>query len=57
MNLGPHAFFISASYIFVVIVIACLIAWIMTDYVTQNRILKDLEQRGITRRSKRGDAQ
>jgi heme exporter protein D len=55
-NLGPHADFIIASYAVVVLVIAALIGWIVTDYAAQRRILTDLEQRGITRRSQRGGA-
>lgn len=53
MNLGAHASFIAASYVIVVLVIGLLIAWIMTDYVMQKRILEDLEKRGVTRRSQR----
>ena len=53
MNLGPHADFIIAAYAVVVIVIAALIGWIIVDYAAQRRILADLEQRGVTRRSRR----
>jgi len=35
------------------IVIAALIAWVVLDYSTQRRILGDLEERGVTRRSQR----
>ena len=55
MNLGPHADFIVASYTVTALVVAVLIAWIATDYSAQKRVLADLEQRGVTRRSKRGD--
>ena len=55
MNLGPHADFIIASYAVTALVVAVLIAWIATDYSAQKRLLADLEQRGVTRRSRRGD--
>jgi heme exporter protein D len=53
MNLGPHADFIIASYAVTAFVVAMLIAWVMLDYAAQRRILGDLEDRGITRRSRR----
>ncbi|KQY98024.1 hypothetical protein ASD45_18745 [Pseudolabrys sp. Root1462] len=57
MSLGPHASFIVAAYIVTVVVVIGLIAWILRDYAAQRRILGDLEQRGIKRRSQtpRGD--
>ena len=51
MNLGPHADFIVASYAVSVFVIALLIAWVVLDYSAQRRILGDLEERGVRRRS------
>jgi len=56
MNLGPHAEFIVAAYAVALFVVAALIAWVMLDYAAQRRILGDLEERGVTRRSAR-DAQ
>jgi len=58
LNLGPHAIFIIASYVVVVVVVTALIGWIAADYAAQQRILRNLEQRGVTRRSQRakGDA-
>ncbi len=56
MNLGPHADFIVAAYAVTIFVIAALGAWIILDYLAQRRILGDLEERGITRRSQRADA-
>ena len=53
MNLGPHADFIVAAYAVTVFVIALLIAWVVLDYSTQRRVLGDLEERGVTRRSRR----
>jgi heme exporter protein D len=53
VNLGPHADFIIASYAMTVFVVAALIAWVLLDYSAQRRVLGDLEERGITRRSRR----
>jgi heme exporter protein D len=55
LNLGPHADFIVAAYAMTIFVIAALIAWVLLDYSTQRRILGDLEERGVTRRSRRTD--
>jgi heme exporter protein D len=55
MNLGPHADFIVAAYALALFVVAALIAWVALDYSAQRRILGDLEERGITRRSQRKD--
>jgi len=53
MSLGPHADFIVAAYAVTLFVVAGLIGWVSLDYVAQRRILGDLEERGITRRSQR----
>ena len=53
MNLGPHADFIIAAYAVTVFVVAAVVAWVIVDYSTQRRILGDLEERGVTRRSQR----
>jgi heme exporter protein D len=53
MNLGPHAAFIIAAYAIATIVIASLIGWVIVDYRRQRTILRDLEARGLTRRSAR----
>jgi heme exporter protein D len=53
MNLGPHADFIIAAYTATLFVVAALIAWVLLDYSAQRRILGDLEERGVTRRSRR----
>ena len=55
MNLGPHADFIIAAYAMTVFVVAALVAWVMLDYAAQRRILDDLEDQGVTRRSQRKD--
>jgi heme exporter protein D len=51
MSLGPHASFIVASYAASIAVVAALITWIVLDYRAQQRILTDLEKRGVKRRS------
>jgi heme exporter protein D len=53
MNLGSHADFIIAAYAMTLFVVAALIAWVLLDYSSQRRILGDLEERGVTRRSRR----
>jgi heme exporter protein D len=55
MNLGPHADFIVAAYAATAFIVAALIAWIVLDYSAQRRMLGDLEERGVTRRSHRRD--
>jgi heme exporter protein D len=55
MNLGPHADFIVAAYAVTVFVMAALTAWVVLDYAVQRRILGDLEERGVSRRSRRKD--
>ena len=53
MTFAQEAGFIVASYAITVFIVAALIAWIVLDYSAQRRILGDLEERGVTRRSKR----
>jgi heme exporter protein D len=53
MSLGPYASFIVTSYAAVALVIAILIGWIALDYRNQTQRLRELEERGITRRSGR----
>jgi heme exporter protein D len=53
VNLGPHADFIVAAYAVTVFVVALLIAWVVLDYAAQRRVLGDMEDRGVTRRSQR----
>jgi len=36
-----------------VFVVGALVAWVTLDYSAQRRILGDLEDRGVTRRSRR----
>jgi len=53
VNLGPHADFIVAAYAVTIFVVAALVAWVVLDYSAQRRVLGDLEESGITRRSQR----
>ena len=53
MSLGPHSDFIVAAYAVTLFVVAALISWVVLDYVAQRRILGDLEERGLARRSQR----
>ena len=57
MSLGPYASFIVTSYALVAAVVLILIIWIAIDYRRQRARLRDLEARGITRRSGRGAAE
>ena len=54
MALGPYASFILTSYLLAAAVVALLIGWIALDYRSQTRRLRELEQRGVVRRSGRG---
>jgi heme exporter protein CcmD len=54
MSLGPYASFIATSYLAAALVVALLIAWIVIDYRSQKRRLRELEDSGIIRRSGRG---
>lgn len=54
MDLGPHSAFIMASYAIVAVVLAALIAWLFLDGRRQQRLLEDLEARGVRRRATGG---
>jgi heme exporter protein D len=54
MDAANHISFIVAAYAVTVIVVAALIAWVMLDYRAQQRMLAELEKRGVTRRSASG---
>jgi heme exporter protein D len=56
MDLGPHAAFIIAAYAVTALVVIGLIAWVLSDYATQRRLLADLESRGVTRRARPPEA-
>jgi len=55
MNLGPHAAFIVSAYAVTILIVAAMIAWIFIDHRRQMRTLSELEARGVTRRSDRGN--
>jgi heme exporter protein D len=54
--LGPHAVYIVACYVMAALVVTGLIAWVLADHDAQRRLLADLEQRGVRRRSGSGIA-
>lgn len=56
-DLGPHAAYIWASYAVVGIVLGVLVAWLIADGRHQQRLLDDLEARGVRRRSGPGGRQ
>lgn len=53
MDLGPHAFFIVASYAATGAIVLGLIAAAFLDHRAQRRALAELESRGARRRSTR----
>jgi heme exporter protein D len=53
MDLGPHAAYIWASYAAVAVALAGLVAWLILDGRHQQRLIDELEARGIRRRSGR----
>ena len=53
MSLGPYASFIVTSYLAAALVVALLTAWIAIDYLNQKRRLRELEESGVVRRSRR----
>jgi heme exporter protein D len=56
MSFAQEAGFIVAAYAVTAFIVATLIAWVVLDYSAQRRILGDLEERGLTRRSRRSGA-
>ena len=54
LGLGPRAPFIVASYVAAAIVLGALITWLIWDGRRQQKLLADIEARGIRRRSARG---
>ena len=53
MELGPHAAFIWASYGTVALVVSALVVWLVSDGRRQQRLIDELEARGVQRRSVR----
>ena len=56
MSLGPYASFIVTSYALVAAVVLMMIVWIILDYRHQQARLRELEARGVVRRSGRSTA-
>ncbi|MEW4461275.1 heme exporter protein CcmD [Roseibium algicola] len=55
MDLGPHAGFIWASYGLCLFTVVGLIAWVRIDKAQQEKALKDLAARGISRARPAGE--
>ena len=51
IDLGPYASFIIAAYAICTVVVLVLIVAVRIDYRRQRQILKDMEARGVSRRS------
>ena len=51
MDLGPHATYLWASFGVVAFVLAGLVAWLIADGRHQQRLLDELDARGVKRRS------
>jgi heme exporter protein D len=49
--LGPYATFIVGSYATAAFVVALLTGWVVIDHRRQTKTLRDLEARGVSRRS------
>ena len=56
LDLGPHAAFIIAAYGVTFVAVAALALFIVEDDRKQRRLLAELEQRGIRRRSAKSAA-
>ena len=53
-DLGPHAAYIWASYAVVTIGLGMLVGWLVWEGRRQQRLIDDLEARGVRRRSSSG---
>jgi len=51
MDLGPHAAYVWVAYAAVALVLAAMVAWLVTDGRRQQRLIDALEGRGVRRRS------
>ena len=51
MGFGPHAAFIVSAYAIVAVCLAGLTGWLLADARRQRRLLRDLDARGVIRRS------
>lgn len=54
MDLGPHAVYIWMSYLIAAVIILVLIGWLVLDGRRQQRLIAELEARGVRRHSKPG---
>ena len=57
MDLGPHAAFVWVAYGAAAVVLVVLAVWLVLDGRRQQRLIDELEARGVRRRSERGSAQ
>jgi heme exporter protein D len=55
-GLGTHWEFIAGAYAVSGAVLIALVAWVLSDLHVQRRILRDMDARGIRRRSDGGSA-
>jgi heme exporter protein D len=51
VELPAHAAFIIAAYAAAILVVIALIAWVIADYRALNRVLVDLNARGLGRKA------
>jgi heme exporter protein D len=56
MDLGPHAAYIWAAYTSVAAGLVALVAWLAIDGRRQQRLVDELETRGVRRRSSRSSS-
>lgn len=56
MLTGNYAHFIISAYALTALAVAALTIWVVTDYRRQQAALRDLEARGVSRRSGRAEA-
>jgi heme exporter protein D len=57
MDLGPHSAFVWAAYSAVAVGLALLAAWLVLDGRRQQRLIDELEARGVRRRSGRSSSE
>jgi heme exporter protein D len=53
VDLGPHAVYVWASYAVVAVGLAALALWLVFDGRRQQRLIDELDKRGVRRRSDR----